>query len=236
MRIAVLGDIHGNLEALAAVLKEAEKAGYDRILHTGDLIGYGPRPNETIDLIRSMKIEGVRGNFDENAAWGGDSPCAPGDERERALAERAYRWTVDRLGYGQKNFLKDVPFSLEEKIGERYLAVFHASPTDLYTAIDDRAPDSQLLAMAEQTGADLHLFGHTHRSSHRSVEGKHFVNAGSVGCPMDGDPRACLAIVSLDGGVKVEFRRVAYDVEKAAKETEAAGLPPEVARRLRSGA
>jgi len=235
MRLAILGDIHGNLEALEAAVAEAARAGCEKIVHTGDLIGYGPRPNETIDLVRAKGITGVRGNFDENAAWGGEAPGVAGTAREVALAARAYRWTVDHLGYSQRNFLKDVPFSLEERIGQRVLAVFHASPTDLYTAIDERAPESALLALARETGAGVHVFGHTHRPYHRVVEGRHFVNAGSVGCPGDGDPRACVTILELDGAVRVEFRRVAYDVEKTARETEEAGLPVELAARVRTG-
>src|SRR2546428_3784931 len=117
MRLAVLGAIHGSLEALEAALEEAGRAGCEKILHTGDLIGYGPRPNETIDLVRARGIAGARGNFDENAAWGGEAPGVAGGAGEVALADQAYRWTVDRLGYSQRNFLKDVPFSLDESVG-----------------------------------------------------------------------------------------------------------------------
>ena len=152
-----------------------------------------------------------------------------------ALAERAYRWTLDRVGFSQKNFLKDLPFSIDESIGERGFSLFHASPNDLFLPIEETAAESRLHEMAEETGADLHVFGHTHRPFHRVVNGSHFVNAGSVGCPGDGDPRACLAILDLEGGVKVEFRRVPYDVERTAREIETCGLPLEMARRLRTG-
>lgn len=235
MRIVVLGDIHGNLLALEAALAAAGELGYDRIVHTGDLVGYGPRPNETIDLIRERKIEGVRGNFDASAAWDMESPYAEGDPRDKALADTAHRWTVGRLGYSQKNFLKDVPFSVDQRIGSRFVSVFHASPSDLYSGIDEETPDGFLRGAAEETGADLHIFGHTHEAFHRVVDGTHFVNAGSVGCPTGGDARACLAVVDVNGSVKVEFRRVAYDVEAAARETETAGLPRDIAERLRKG-
>lgn len=235
MRIAVLGDIHGNLEALLAVLRAAREAGCDRVLHTGDLVGYGPWPNETIDLIRAQGISGVRGNFDENAAWGGESPGAAGDETEVTLAEQAYQWTLSRLGFGQRNFLKDMPFALDEMIGTRHLSVFHASPTDLYTAIDESAPDASLRAIAAETGADIHVFGHTHRPVHRIADGKHFINAGSVGLAGGGDPRACLAIVDINGRVTVDLRRVPYDSGKAASDAEHAGLPAGIVHRLRTG-
>src|SRR5262249_16939049 len=159
------------LEALEAALGEAERAGCRKLVHTGDLIGYGPRPNETIDLVRAKGIPGARGNFDENAAWGGDSPGVSGEARAVELAQRALRWTVDHLGYSQRNFLKDVPFSVEEHVGSKVVSVFHASPTDLYTAIDEGAGDAALLALARETGADVHVFGHTHRPYHRVALG-----------------------------------------------------------------
>src|SRR5437867_12660053 len=131
MRIVALGDIHANLEAPTAVLEEARKTGYDRIVHTGDLVGYGPRPNEAIDLVRSLGIDGVRGNFDENTAWGGDSPGAAGGGETKALVDAVFRWTVRRIGFGQQNFLKDLPFSIDQTAGDRYVLVFHARPIDL---------------------------------------------------------------------------------------------------------
>ncbi len=235
MRIVVLGDIHGNLEALGAVLAEAGRSGADLVLHTGDLVGYGPRPNETVDTVRRLGIAGVRGNFDQGAAWGEPWSGAGGGEARRATAERAIRWTLGRLGYAQRNFLQDLPFSLDRQVGGRRLSLFHASPTDLFLPIEPHTPQFVLEELASGTGADLHLFGHTHSPFHRVVNGRHFINAGSVGRPEDGDPRACMTIVELDGGVSVEFRRIPYDVEATAREIEACGLPEEVARGVRTG-
>ena len=235
MRIIVLGDVHGNVGALRAALEAAERVGCDRIFHTGDLVGYGPNPNETVDLVRARRIEGVKGNFDESAAWDGDSPAAAGDAARQLLAARALRWTVRNLGFLQRNYLKDLPFSLERRVGPRKVSVFHASPIDLYEPIDPDSPESTLEALAGVTGAELHLFGHTHRPFHRVADGRHFINAGSVGKPEDGDPRACLAVVHLDGGVRVEFQRIPYDVERTARETESAGLPRELATAIRTG-
>src|SRR4029079_4065718 len=88
---------------------------------------------------------------------------------------------------------------------------------------------------ARDTGAELLLFGHTHRPAHRVVDGVHFVNAGSVGCATDGDPRSTIALVTLAAQVSVELRRLPYDVERAARDAESRGLPREIARRLREG-
>src|SRR5439155_10347772 len=129
--------------------------------------------NEAVDLVRSLKIDGVRGNFDENTAWGGESPGAAGDDGSKAVADAAFRWTASRIGFVQQNFLKDLPFSLDQTIGERHVVVFHASPTDLYMPIDENVPDSVLREVSEETDADVHVFGHTHRLFHRIVDGRH---------------------------------------------------------------
>lgn len=236
MKIAVLGDIHGNVDALEAVLAEASRAGCDRILHTGGLVGYGARPNETIDLIRTRGIAGVRGHFDESVAWADDA--GPGIEEGAGaltVADGSLGWTTRHIGFSQRQFLKDLPFSIRETAGDRELILFHASPIDLYTPIEEDASESWLEELAEETGADIHLFGHTHKPFHRVAGGRHFVNAGSVGRSPDGDPRACLAIVAIDRGVSVEFRRVPYDSETTAQEVEARRLVEDAARVLRTG-
>ena len=190
MKIAVLGDIHGNVRALEAVLVEAEKADCERIFHTGDLVGHGPHSNETIDLIRARHIEGVRGELDVDAAE-----------------------TAGSLGFSERHFLKNLPFSLRPALGGSAVSLFHASPVDLYQPIEENTSEGRLEELADETGADVFLFGHGLRPFHRIVGGRHFICAGSVGRPQDGDPRACLAIVDVDRNVTVEFRRVPYAVK-----------------------
>ena len=232
MRIAVLGDIHSNVAALEAVLADAETGACDLFLHTGGVIGYGARPNETIDLLRARGIAGVRGHFDEDVAWA-DAGTVGTRHGERAADGAPLRadaiggslaWNARTLGYTQRQFLKDLPFSIQRDVGERRVLLFHASPIDLRQGIDEQASDAWLEELAEGTGAHVHLFGHTHRPFHRVAGGAHFVNAGSVGRSQDGDTRACAAIVDIGRGVEVTFRRVAFDIEKTVKEIVAAGL------------
>src|SRR5262245_46098307 len=101
MRIALLGDIHANLPALEAALAVAASERCEIVLHTGDLVGYGPHPNEVIDLVRARGIAGVRGHFDENAAWRIESSGAGGDPEEVDLADRTHAWTLGALGQRQ---------------------------------------------------------------------------------------------------------------------------------------
>jgi len=252
MRIAVLGDIHSNLAALEAALAEVAEAGCDLVVHTGGVIGHGARPNETIDLLRSRSITGVRGHFDEDVAWADRVILSPGEgartaggarasagappgDRSAGGADGALSWNVRTLGYSQRQYLKDLPFSLPRTVGERQVLLFHASPIDLRQGIDEHASESWLRELADETGAAVHLFGHTHKPFHRLAGDAHFVNAGSVGYPQDGDPRACVAIVTIERGVEVAFRRAEYDVETTIKEIVAAGLPAEATRGFRVG-
>jgi len=237
MRIAVLGDIHSNLAALEAVLAGTAAASCDLVLHTGGVIGHGARPNETIDLLRARGIEGVRGHFDEDVAWAGAVTVETRDGGRASApgAGGSLAWNVRTLGYTQRQFLKDLPFSIERFVAQRRILLFHASPVDLRQGIEKNASESSLEELADDTGADIHLFGHTHRPFHRTVRGAHFVNAGSVGRPEDGDPRACVAIVTIERGVEVEFQRVDYDHERTAREIEASGLPGDGSRTLHAG-
>jgi putative phosphoesterase len=234
MRIAVLGDIHSNLAALEAVLAEVSKAGCDLVLHTGGVIGYGARPNETIDRLRAHGILGVRGHFDEDVAWAGTVTAGNGAHGS-ATPSGPLAWNARAIGLSQRQYLRDLPFSLQKTAGERRLIVFHASPIDLHQGIAEGAAESWLGALAEETGADVHLFGHTHKPFHRTAGRAHFINAGSVGRPQDGDPRACLAIVEIERSVGVSFRRLEYDIERTVHEIVAAGLPADATRGLRLG-
>src|SRR5262245_44663217 len=236
MRIAVLGDIHSNLAALEAILGEVDRAACDLVLHTGGVIGHGARPNEVIDLLRARKIEGVRGHFEEDVAWADDAMRQARDGAGSVSgAGGSLGWNVRTLGQSQRLYLKSLPFSLEKIVGERRILLFHASPVDLRQSIEQNASESWLVELAEGTGAQVHLFGHTHKPFHRVAEGAHFINAGSVGRPQDGDPRACVAIVTIDRSVDVEFRRVVYDVERTVHEIVAARLPAEFTRAFRVG-
>ena len=95
MKLIVLGDIHGNLPALEVALREARAVGYDLICHTGDLVGFAPFPEETVDLVRSMHIPGVRGHVDELIAAEADRLGDGGEGSARAFEERAFAWTAN---------------------------------------------------------------------------------------------------------------------------------------------
>lgn len=247
MRYALLGDIHANLPALEAVVADIERRGeVDAVHHLGDLVGYGPWPNEVVALLDARGITGVAGNYDSTTAT--DHPhcgCRYDDPRQEALSHVGYEWTRARVSADTKRALAALPFRIDLRpagghaSGPRVIIV-HGAPTlnTLYWT-EDR-PDSFCSKMADLAGArpgDAMAFGHTHLPWHREVGGIHFVNVGSVGRPKDGDARACYAILDVAAEVEaaVEFIRVEYDVARAAAAIRRSELPDEFAEILETG-
>ena len=246
MRYLLLSDIHANAPALDAVLRDARlRRDVTGIYHLGDLVGYAPWPNEVIATIRDEGIPGVAGNYDSTVATGyKHCGCRSENAQQEELAHRSFSWTLEHIGPEARSFLGSLPFRIDIRpfgghVAGPTIRLVHGSNVlnTVYVA-EDRSDDF-LTGMAQGMGAragDVIAFGHTHRPWHRVVNEVHFVNTGSVGRPKDGDPRA--GYVQLDvtmNGVAVEFVRVAYDVEQAARAIVASELPDEFADFLRTG-
>jgi putative phosphoesterase len=215
MKLIVLGDIHGNLPALEVVLRECRAEGYDLIVHTGDLVGFAPFPNETVRLIRGERIDGVRGNLDESVSAGAADFGGHGrDARTRRLERLAYVWTLERTERQARAFLADLPFEQRHEPSGRRTVLVHANPIDLSACMWEDRDQDYFREMGEAADADVLVFGHTHRPYHRIVDGRHFVNAGSVGYTDGSDPRTGYVVINLNGNVEVQFRKFPYDVER----------------------
>ena len=237
VKIAVFGDIHGNLEALRAAYRAALSAKADTIYHLGDLGGYAPFVNEVVDFIIEHRIAGVQGNYDFNVANESEHcGCKYEDPVQAEIADRSFAWTKRHSSRESKAFMGNLPASLSLSIEGKGVMLFHAAPhkNNLYW-YEDR-PDKFFLEMALKTAADVMIYGHTHKPYRRDVGGRVFINAGSVGKPKDGDPRACVTLVEITReSVSHEFLRVPYDIEKTDAAILHSGLPQELADRLREG-
>jgi predicted phosphodiesterase len=239
MRYAVLADVHGNLEALAAVLDQALAEGAERVVCAGDLVGYHADPDACIERLRAVSAVCVAGNHDRVAA-GLAEP-----RRFSPAARRAALWARAHLSPASLAYLAALP--LHRVVDGRFLlvhAALHPTPNaDLHLSSHARVARSIEALRDGPWGVGLAFFGHTHRAvvheacsgACRSREGvmaelalsvpgaRYLINPGSVGQPRDGDPRAAFALldVSADGAATLRFRRVAFDDgacrEKAAR-------------------
>jgi diadenosine tetraphosphatase ApaH/serine/threonine PP2A family protein phosphatase len=242
----ILSDIHGNLEALSAVLADAD-GRYERVLCLGDLVGYGADPNAVVEWSRQHVSGIVRGNHDKACA-GAD----PLDDYNPAARDSA-EWTRRVLTPESAAYLSALPIgpaSIEaDTQGELPFDISHGSPLneDEYLVV---AADVWPLRSA--LAARLTFFGHTHmqggflltRGGVKRIRGAgivavepehHFlINPGSVGQPRDGDPKAAYAIYDADQRL-IEYRRTEYDIDSAAAKIRAAGLPEVLAARLYQG-
>lgn len=243
MRYAIMSDIHSNLSALEEALRVAEEAKVDRYLCLGDIVGYGPSPNECCELVRSLPGMFIRGNHDEAA-------IQPGKEMWFTPAARAcITWTREQLTAENLAFLESLP---EQEVVEGAIMCHGSIPNpDLYTT----TPEEALLSF-QVMGGQLTFFGHTHyaewfrynRNSELPVEeprprggflrlgrdSQFMINPGAVGQPRDGNHQAGFVIWDQTAGT-VELLRVDYNVADTQRRMLEAGLPENMALRLGLG-
>lgn len=205
MRILVLSDIHGNIDALEAIDEPC-----DRILFLGDAVDYGPDPIACIEYLAERDALRVRGNHDNAVAHKVDCGCGEAF-KHLSVITREYMWQI--LSPGQLEWLGEADTSLELWQTGKSVYATHAAPSDnLFKYLPPDIMDEELELESVVAGADIILTGHTHKPFARTAGDWLFVNVGSVGQPRDGIPRASYAII--ENG-QVELKRVDYDVERA---------------------
>ncbi|MBI5236982.1 MAG: metallophosphoesterase family protein [Deltaproteobacteria bacterium] len=237
MKIAILGDIHGNIEALKASYNAAVNEKTEKIYHVGDLGGYAPFVNEVVDFLKEHKVEGVQGNYDEAVANNKEHcGCKYEDPLQAGMAERSFEWTKKYSSLKSKDYMRGLPFDISFTSEGLRVKIFHATPFKNNLYWHGEREERFFLDMARRADADVMIYGHTHIPYRKDIGGKTFLNAGSVGKPKDGDTRACLAIVEISPDtVKANFIRVPYDVEKTAAAIQEFGLPSYFAEKLKEG-
>jgi predicted phosphodiesterase len=239
MRIALFGDIHANLEALEAVLKDASEQGVTEYVCMGDIVGYNADPSACLEIVRAMNCPTVKGNHDEDAS-GSHSL-----ESMNPVAAAALEWTRQQLTDEQRQWLARLRMV-------RQVSDF----TVVHSTLDQPANWNYVTNRFDAMSNFSYQFtpicfhGHTHvpriymktdkvqevfTDSVAIEDGaKYFINVGSVGQPRDGDWRACYAIYDLEHQMVV-FRRVDYDIAETQRKIMAAGLPPMLAERIQEG-
>jgi putative phosphoesterase len=233
-RVAVITDIHANLPALEAALARTNELGIEQVYCGGDLVGYGPHPNEVCALIQDRAIPTIYGNYDYAIARDlEDCGCAYVDRHDREIVQLSIDWTLAHTSSEAKAFMRELPFDLRLEVADQRVRLVHGSPRKVNEYLFEEKPARTFERIAALADCDVLVFGHTHKSWVREYGGILFVNCGSAGKPKDGDPRAAFALLSSQRGeVRVTIERAEYDALDVAREIRAVGLPDELAEKL----
>ena len=212
MKVGVLGDIHGNIYAFRAVLKDIKKESITKLLITGDLIGYYYHADKVLNIIKNLNYELVQGNHEsmlgEILSWSNEKR----DEYRRKYGSALEYAAKELLSKKEIDYLKSLPDKKELFLGDRSILLCHGSPWNRDEYIYPDASDDILKRCADNM-YDVVIMGHTHYAMLKNVNSTILLNPGSVGQPRDGQCGASWVILNLDD-LSVEFRRTTYNVEK----------------------
>ncbi|OZC03560.1 metallophosphoesterase family protein [Rubricoccus marinus] len=260
---AVFSDVHANLPALEAVLRDIDarlgRGEVDAVYCLGDLVGYATWPNEVVTAVQERGIATIAGNYDEGVGLGSDDcGCAYLTDEDKARGAESIAYTNGAVTDATRRYLRSLPRHLrvtlapprERKAEPIEVLMVHGSPRRINEYLFEDRPDDLILKRMTEARADVMLVGHTHKPYHKALAVetetgetlyRHAVNIGSVGKPKDGDPRSCYVLLTVDserpktdpGYCSAEFIRVEYDVEETAQAIEASPLPNDFAQMLR---
>lgn len=231
MRIVIFSDVHGNLTALDAVLRDIKRHGPDMILFAGDLCVFGARPAECLQRLRAETVRCVVGNTD---GWISNQPLLSNDieveEQERSEhVATATEWTWAQLNEEDRAWLRTLPFHMRFSPTANPnddLYIVHANPHDVEQPIyppeslqeqffgEILQPDEALEPLVGDIIAGVIAFGHVHIPSLREWRHLSLVNISSASLPIDGDVRAKYGLFTWDNEWTIEHRRVVYDVDQ----------------------
>lgn len=205
MRIAVISDIHGNLDALKKVLDDIEKRDVENIICAGDLVGYGPYQNEVIEYINSKNVLLIGGNYDRAVAFN-DVKYIKDSEFNRNFA---LPWSVEKVTDKNKKLLKRLPESLTLVVNNKTIKIVHGSPLKVNQYLFQDAEDTK--EIMENFDGDVLVCAHTHLPFVKKFGEKLMINDGSVGKPKIGRHNITYALINIEDKVSAEIIELEHD-------------------------
>lgn len=230
MKIAVISDIHANIYALMKIFEDIDDEKVDTIICLGDLVGYGPHPNEVVSMIRRRNIFCIKGNYDSSVVDNKFSYI-----RETSINSFSLPWTFKELREENRIFLENLPSSLTFNIDNKNILFVHGSPNKINEYLLENGDNT--LEIMNTIDADVLVCAHTHIPGIKQFNNKMYINCGSVGKPKIGRPNStyCIFDITKDQGIKAKIKEVPYAYQRVVKDVTMLDFPKELVNGFESG-
>ena len=230
MKLAVISDIHGNIYALMKALEDIDEQKVDKIICLGDLVGYGPHPNEVVALIKRREISCIKGNYDASVVDGDYTYI-----RNTSINSFALPWASNEVRVSNKYFLDSLPTSLKYTFNGVNFLFTHGSPNAINEYLFEDAANT--IDVMKQLEDDVLVCAHTHIPCVKKYEDKLLINVGSVGKPKIGKPNPTYSIIEIEdnGEVHVTFRYLEYEFKRIVKDCTMLNFPSAITSSYETG-
>lgn len=230
MKIAVISDIHGNIYALKNVLNDIDDEKVDLTICLGDLVGYGPHPNEVVAFIRRKNILCLKGNYDASVV----------DEsytfiRKSSTNSFSLPWTVNELRAQNRNYLSNLPLSMTMEFNNKKIKFVHGSPNAINEYLFENEQNTNNIM--NNLDEDILVCAHTHIPYIKNFGNKLLINDGSVGKPKIGTPNStyCILNITNEGNIDAKIKHVQYEVHKIVKDMQILDFPSSLIESFKNG-
>jgi putative phosphoesterase len=224
MRIAFISDIHGNATALDVVLADINQRNVEKVFVLGDLCFRGPEPKHSLQFVRALNTDVIKGNADEWVVRGIRNGEVPESAIEMMSKERD--WTLSQLDEDSVEYLKSLPTELKLEFGKIKIHAFHATPDSLFEVVTPYESDQVIEEKMMRNETDIFIYAHIHKPYIRYLNGKCIINIGSVGLPFDGLSKSSYALLDIvEDSFQTSIVRVNYDVNKVIKQFSESDYP-----------
>ncbi|GIM29054.1 phosphoesterase [Clostridium polyendosporum] len=230
MKIAVISDIHSNVYALIRVLEDIDSQNVDTIICLGDLVGYGPHPNEVVAMIKRRNIICLKGNYDASVVDNGFTYI-----RDTNINSFSLPWTVEELRVSNKYFLENLPENLSLTIEGKKVLFVHGSPQKINEYLSE--DNKEIETIMKNLDSDVLVCAHTHIPYVKRFGHKLLINDGSVGKPKIGRPNATYVILEItkDPNIKTQIKEINYEYKRTVKDAEMKGFPTPLVHSYETG-